>query len=181
MKYRGLKEYLFIYQIILSTMDLEKLARFLVKAKKNTYASANKMNIETERPLHNELEFSEEEFYYRDSYVGFFQAPGMEEVRLGKNGETIWTMAYSGGMLPEYQEISNIIFAKKTFTFLKKALSLIEESKPYRGPEELIDGDWKYECSVEGNLKRFKGHEKIFYKNKEIFNQDFIGGIVLDK
>lgn len=108
-------------------MDMQRLAKFLVEAKKNTYASANKMNIDPERPLHDELEYSDGEFYYRDSYVGFFQAPGMEEVRLGKEGKTIWTMAYSGGMLPKYQGKLDILFAKKAFGFLKKALGLVEE------------------------------------------------------
>jgi len=96
-------------------LDLKKLARFLVKAKKGTYASVNKMKIEPERPLHDELEYSEGDLYYRDSYVGFFQAPGMEEVRLGKKGKTIWTMAYSGGMLPKFQ--NNFKFAIEVFTF----------------------------------------------------------------
>ena len=162
-------------------MDLKKLVKFLVEAKKKTYASANKMNIDLERPLHDELEFSNGEFYYRDSYVGFFQAPGIEEVRLGEEGKTIWTMAYSGGMLPKYQGMLNILFAKKTFGFLKKALNLVEESKPYRGPEKLEEGDWKYESSVKGDIKRFIGHEKIFFKGEEVFSQDYIGGLVLDK
>ena len=161
-------------------MDLNRLAKFLVEAKKKTYASANKMDIDSERPLHEELEFSDGEFYYRDSYVGFFQAPGMEEVRIGKEGKTIWTMAYSGEMLPKYQGKLNILFAKKTFGFLKKALTLIEESKPYRGPEKLKEGDWKYKCSVGGDIKKFIGHEKIFFKEEEVFSQDYIGGLVLN-
>lgn len=160
-------------------IDLKKLSRFLVKAKKNTYASVNKMKIEPERPLHDELDFSDNEFYYRDSYVGFFQAPGMEEVRLGKNGETIWTMAYSGGMLQKYQK--NIDFALQTFSFLKEAMSLVNEKYPFRGINKLKEGDWKYECTVKGDIKRFLGHEKIYFKDKEVFSQDYIGGLVINK
>ena len=160
-------------------VDLDKLSRFLVKAKKGTYASLNGMKIEPERPLHNELEFSEGDLYYRDSYVGFFQAPGMEEVRFGKDGETIWTMTYSGGMLAEYQE--NVDFAKEAFGFLKKVLTLIDEKMPYRGPERLEEGDWEYVNEVEGDIKRFIGHEKILFKGKEVFSQDYIGGLVIDK
>ena len=37
--------------------DLKRLAKFLVKAKKATYASVNKHKIEPERPSHDELEF----------------------------------------------------------------------------------------------------------------------------
>ncbi|MBR9706110.1 hypothetical protein GOV14_03690 [Candidatus Pacearchaeota archaeon] len=160
-------------------IDLKKLAKFLVQAKISTYASMNKMKIDSERPRHDELEFFDEEFYYRDSYVGFFQAPGMEEVRLGRDGKTIWTMAYSGGMLLEYQE--DVEFAMQTFTFLKKAMSLVNEKMPYRGIDKLKDGDWEYVCEVKGDIKRFIGHERIFFKNKEVFSQDYIGGLVLDK
>jgi hypothetical protein len=160
-------------------VDTERLARFLVKAKKGTYASTDSQGITSERPGHKELEFEEEGLYYRDSYVGFFQAPGMEEVRLGKAGETIWTMAYSGGMLPEFQE--SLDFAKRTFGFLKKALEMVQESAPFRGPGIFEEGDWKYTSEIEGDIKRFLGHEKIFYKGKEVFSQDYAGGIVISK
>ncbi len=160
-------------------INLKKLAEFLVKAKTQTYASMNSQEIKSERPGHNELEFEEDSLYYRDSYVGFFQAPGMEEVRLGKDGETIWTMAYSGGMLSEFQ--NDIEFAKQVFTFLKKVLGLVTEDIPFRGPKELEEGNWRYMNKIEGEIKRFKGHEKIFFKGKEVFNQDYIGGIVIEK
>ena len=163
----------------MAKIDLEKMAKFLVKAKKATYASANKQDIEPERPMHNELEFEEDGFYYRDSYVGFFQAPGMEEVRLGKKGRTIWTMAYSGGMLPKYQE--NIKFAKQVFIFLKKSLGLVKENFPFRGPKEFEEEGWKYVNEIDGDIKRFKGREKIFFEEKEVFNQDYIGGLVIEK
>jgi len=160
--------------------DLKEIAKFLVKAKKATYASENSMEIEAERPKHKELEFSEGDLYYRDSYIGFFQAPGMEEVRLGgKSGKTIWTMAYSGGMLTGFQD--DIVFAKQAYSFLKKALGLVNEGMPFRGPKILEEGDWKYSCQVKGDIKRFIGHEKIFFKNKEVFSQDYIGGLVLEK
>jgi hypothetical protein len=159
--------------------DLKKLIKFLVKAKKQTYASINKMKIESERPLHDELEFSEGDLYYRDSYVGFFQAPGMEEVRLGKNGRTIWAMAYSGGMSPEFQ--NNVDFAKQVFSFLKKALNLVDEGIPYRGPSRLKEKDWEYINEIKGDIKRFIGHERILFKNKEVFSQDYFGGLVIEK
>jgi len=32
---------------------------------------------------------------------------------------------------------------------------------------------------VEGDIKSFKGTEKIFYKDEEVFIQDYIGGLVV--
>jgi hypothetical protein len=160
-------------------LNMVELAKFLVKAKISTYASINKMKITSERPLHDELEFEEGGLYYRDSYVGFFQAPGMEEVRLGKSGKTIWTMAYSGGMLDKYHGDKD--FALQTFTFLKLALRSINTKIPYRGPTSIKDGNWNYVNKVKGSIKRFSGIEKIYFKKKLVFSQDYIGGLVIDK
>jgi len=160
-------------------INLKELAKFLVRAKTNTYASLKSKEIKSERPNHKELEFEDGDFYYRDSYVGFFQAPGMEEVRLGKEGKIIWTMAYSGGMLPEFH--GDLELAKSAFTFLKEALSLVSEEMPYRGPKKLKREDWEYFNSVNGDIKRFSGNEKIFFKRKEVFSQEYIGGLVIEK
>ena len=162
------------------TIDLKKLAKFLVKAKTGTYASMDKKKIVPERTLHNELDFSEGDFYYRDSYVGFFQAPGMEEVRLSsKYGRTIWTMAYSGGMNKKFH--GDIGFAKETFSFLKNALGKVNENAPFRGPAKLKEGNWEYINTFKGDIENFVGHEKILFKGKEVFSQDYMGGLVVEK
>ncbi len=164
-------------------IDLEKLAKFLVNAKKATYASENTIELPNpERPLHKELEYSDGEFYYIDSYIGFFQAPGIEEVRLkNREGPTIWTMAYSGGMLPRYQK--DIIFAKKIFRHLKKALSLVTEDIPFRGPRLYEEDGLRYKNIVEGDIKRFRLLEDISLvdNGEEVFAQDCVGGLVISK
>lgn len=35
---------------------------------------------------------------------------------------------------------------------------------PYRGPEKLEGGDWKYTSTLSGDIKDFIGNEKIYYK-----------------
>lgn len=74
-----------------------------------------------------------------------------------------------------------MILQKKTFVFLKKALSLVEEKNPYRGPEKLEEGDFLYINKVVGSLSDFKGEEKIFYKNEEVFCQNYFGGLIINK
>lgn len=88
-------------------------------------------------------------------------------------------MAYSGGMLPEFQ--NNQDFAEKTFTFLKKALLLVDKSKPFRGPNRLKEGDFEYINACEGDIKDVSGREKILFKGEEVFIQNYIGGLVLNK
>ena len=157
-------------------VNKKELAKFLVRAKKQTYAGGGK-EVSSQRPGFKELEYTEGAWNYRDSYVGFFSAPGQEVVRL--NDSPVWSMAYNGGMKPEYH--NDVVFTEKVFNFLIKALGTVEESMPFRGPKNLKDGDFEYINVVEGDATNFKGHEKILFKGKEVFNQDYFGGLIIDK
>ncbi|MBU2615581.1 MAG: hypothetical protein KKC19_00590 [Nanoarchaeota archaeon] len=97
-------------------LDLGGLARFLVRAKIESYAG-NGREVTSERPGFKELEFAEGDWNYRDSYVGFFMAPGQEIARF--QGSPVWAMSYNGGMLPDYR--NHVGYAKEVFTFLKKS------------------------------------------------------------
>ena len=94
-------------------------------------------------------------------------------------GQPIWAMAYDGGMKEEF--VGNLEFTKKTFTFLKKALSLVEEKRPFRGPDRLEEGNWLYIDESEGDVFRFKGIERILFQGKEVFRQNYIGGSIIPK
>jgi len=157
-------------------INLKELSNFLIKAKAETYARSGK-EIISQREGFKEMDFSDGDWYYRDSYSGYFMAPGQEVVRF--KGQPIWAMAYSGGMLPEYHR--NKDFAKQTFSFLKKALLKVELSRPFRGPERLEEGDWEYRDSSEGDIRDFKGTEIIFFRGKEVFRQNYIGGLIIPK
>ena len=84
-----------------------------------------------------------------------------------------------GGMEPEFHRDTH--FAHQTFSFLKKALSLGEKRRVFqpRGPREFTDGDWAYQCNLDGNLQRFKGEEKILFRGKVVFAHAFNGGLFL--
>jgi len=157
-------------------INLKELAIFLVKAKSQAYAGEGK-EILSQRPDFKELEFSEGDYDYRDSYAGFFFAPGQEVVRF--KGKPIWAMAYSGGMLQEYH--GDVTFAKQTFTFLKKCLLRIQVARPLRGPEKFQEGDFEYKDTSKGDLSDFSGTEHIFYRGKEVFRQQYIGGLIISK
>lgn len=144
-------------------IDLKELAMFLVKAKKQTYAGEGK-EITPQRPDFKELEYSENDYDYRDSYTGFFYAPGQEVVRIKE--VPIWSMSYSGGMRPEYH--GDVEFAGKVFAFLKKALFKVTADIPFRGPKKFKEGDFEYVNEVEGSVENFIGHEKILFKGKEV-------------
>ncbi|MFH1174551.1 MAG: DUF5680 domain-containing protein [archaeon] len=157
-------------------IDEQELAAFLVEAKKATYAG-NGTEVTPERPGFKELEYSQEKWNYRDSYVGFFSAPGQEVVRF--QGKPVWIMSYSGGMRPLFN--TNIVYAKEVFAFLKRCLLLIPEDSPFRGPKLHEEGDWKYTNNVQGDLSYFFGYESIFHQSELVFRQQYIGGAVREK
>jgi len=155
-------------------VNLKELANFLVKAKLSSYAGGGK-EAKPQRPGFKELEFTEKDWNYRDSYCGFFFAPGQEVVRL--YGKPIWVMSYSGGMNKKYHKNKKLTL--EVFGFLKKAISLMSPSSPFRGTKSFRSGDFQYSNKTKGNIKDFIGEEKIFYKNKEVFKQDYIGGLMV--
>ena len=156
--------------------NLEDLTTLLVNAKIHTYAGEGK-EVTPERPGFKELEFSEEDWNYRDSYAGFYLAPGQEIVRF--KGTPVWAMAYSGGMVDFYY--GDLDFAQQTFRFLKQALRRVERQRPFRGPSLFREGDYVYTDQSEGGLPRFRGREKIFHLEQHVFQQDYIGGLILPK
>jgi len=157
-------------------MDLKELAKFLVEAKKNTYAADGK-EVGPERKGFKEFEYRRGKWYYKDSYVGFFMAHGQEVVRYEE--KPVWVMSYSGGMKEDFQ--NDIEFAKETFSFLKKALSKVEESRPFRGPRLFEKNGFIYMNEYYGDIKNFRGIELINCKGKNVFKQNYIGVLIKGK
>ena len=165
-------------------IDLQQLTQFLALAVIKTYVGNGK-EVLPWVPSFKELEYPENgwedqnvDYYYRDSYSGFYLAPGREVVYF--RGIPIWSRTYNGGMESKYRE--NESFAKETFKFLKKALLRVDPAKPYkRGPDYFKEDDWEYISEIEGNIERFKGKERILYKGEQVFSQDYGGCLILHK
>jgi hypothetical protein len=153
-------------------LELKELASFLVKAKRATYAGGGK-DVKPQRPGFKELEFSEGDFNYRDSYAGFYAAPGQEIVRF--KGVPVWSMAYDGETMKQFRNET----AFKIYAFLKKALMQVEETEPFRGLEYFEEGNFVYISETVGDITRFTGQEKILLKGIEAFRQSFFGGLIL--
>ncbi len=156
-------------------IELDKLYLFIQKAGRSTYASSGVESITYDKNGFKELNFTEGDYTYKDSYAGFFKSRGMEIVTY-KN-QPVWTMSYGGGMLEENEEL-----ALQTFGFLKKAF-LTDEPKfqTFRGPSSLKEGDWEYSYKQDGDIKEFSGYEEISFKGKRVFFHRTIGGLVVNK
>lgn len=154
-------------------MYIKQLAKFLIKAKINTYASSGEDGEKILPDGGKEFEFKEKEFKYRDRYFGFNPFIGQEIV--WQNGKIIWGMNYYGKI------ISEIIPAKEIYQFLQEALRKVPEDKPFRGPAKFVKGKLLYLNKVKGTIEKFEGKEKIFYKRKLIYELIYHGGIIIEK
>jgi len=155
---------------------LIELNGFLGKASKATYAGGGG-EVESWRTGFKELEYRENDWYYRDSYTGYLRSWGQEVV--WHNDKPVWTCLYGGGMTENHMDSE---FADKTFNFLKKVLSAGDKETTFqpRGPKEYSDNNsWYYQCELEGNIDKFNGHESISYNGKVVFTHDIFGGLVL--
>ena len=147
---------------------MNNLARFIVKAKRNTYASG-KPPKKLEDGF-EEFEYAEGDYSYRDRYYARDPNPfGGQEV-VWKDKKPIWIMNYYGFVISE--KIPN----KEIYPFLRKAMSLVNEKTPFRGPTTLKEGKFKYVNNVSGNVNKFKGTEKILFNGKEVYQLDYHGG-----
>lgn len=152
--------------------DLNLLQEFIQRAGTATYAGGGKYEKNPERSGFSELVYTEGDWNYRDSYVGFYRSRGMEVVRY--QGMPVWSTSYGGGMLKGKEGLAEV-----TFAFLKKAmLAKTQMFFSARGPQNLKDGDWEYKYIQEGNLEEFNGYEEIYFKNELVFFHRIIGGII---
>ena len=152
----------------MNVKKLAKLNKFLVKAKKNTYAGGGKEKKLSDQS--RELRFKQGKFEYRDRYFGSISFIGQEVVFYDK--KIIWGTNYYGRV------VSETIFSDQIYRFLKKALKKITENKPFRGPDNFQLENFKYTNKVKGKIDNFKGNEIIFYKKEIVYKLNYHGGLV---
>lgn len=156
------------------SIHIEELNKFLYEANKNGYGSDGK-EVPAQRPGFTELEYISGDWKMHDSYAGHYFAPGQEVVYY--KDEPVWAMAYAGGMKFKYHGNDDI--THESFVFLKKALMAMDLAKPFRGPEKFEEGEFKYASTVTGDTKDFIGNEKIYKDDNLVFEQNFIGGVIV--
>ena len=146
-------------------MTENEIIEFLVRAKKKTYAGKGAESSPS-RPQSHDLEYSEGELLYIDSFLGGGRFAGEEAVWI--SGVPRWSMNYVGRVTGE----------PFSGDFLKEALLRVPEDMPYRGPREYSDGDYSYTCEVSGAFDWFHGYEVITYRGEQIYDCYFHGGAI---
>jgi hypothetical protein len=146
--------------------SIDELARFLVQAKRSTYASQGG-KIPSRRLGAKDLAYEAGRYRYVDSYFGELDFSGQEDVYL--DGVPTWSMNYYGRMIRDDVPEGFI-------ETLREALLLVDTDKPYRGCEQYKRGRYIYTCHTEGTILAFHGQETITHEGEEVYRLHFHGG-----
>ena len=153
----------------------EVFVRFLVSAKRSTYASlGDEASVEALLPGSRQLEYREGPWFYRDIYFGTAYFVGQETVYY--EDSPFWAMSYAGGVLPAVEPHE----MKLIYGFLREALHAIPSEMPFRGPKEFrkaLDG-WIYRNQAYGDLARFWGAETIALEGQIVYELRYSGGLL---
>ncbi len=152
-------------------VDAGALARFLVKAKTEGYASGDESRI---RKLSDGgLEaggLADGQFTYRDRWYGETAFSGEEVVHY--RGRPVWSMNFFGATSKGARIPAE--FPK----FHKSALRRVTADLPFRGPLFHQEGDLVYVNDVTGSVRQFSGVERVLYRGQEIFRLVYHGGLL---
>jgi hypothetical protein len=157
-----------------SSLEHDQLIRFLLAAKRCTYAAggtASSTVVAPALPGSHQLEFREGELFYRDVYFGEAHFAGQETVYAGPT--PIWSMVYSGGFTEKVTELAE---AGEIGQTLQAALREVPPGLPYRGPARFTQGAYTYLNRVQGGLDWFYGDEAILRGEEEVYRLNYSGG-----
>ena len=143
----------------------ENIVDFLIKAKQATYAGKGAKTTSSREQSHD-LIYRDGDLMYYDTYLGTGKFAGEEALWI--KGQPYWGMNYIGRVTGE----------NFSGDFLKEALLLVPKDKPFRGPDDYVNGDYSYHCDILGNFEWFQGREVIKYKETDIYECVFHGGLV---
>lgn len=151
----------------------DKFTRFLCDAKRATYASQDGSTIV--KPLlkgSHQLEFLQGPLFYRDVYYGGDFFIGQETVYF--EDTPLWGMCYAGGLNTGHDTPGS----PGIYDFLGIALRAVPQHAPFRGPEDLTQGDFSYTNRILGTYERFSGVETIAYQETPVYLLHYSGGLI---
>jgi hypothetical protein len=146
----------------------EELAAFLVTAKLGCYAADDERQLRTLEDGGLEVSFTQGELCYRDRWYGGASFSGQELV--WRAGRACWGMSFHGTTSPAAPA--------QLFHFHKQALRRVPPAAPWRGPALHREAAFTYVNDWGGTLARFRGVERIFQGDAELFRLEYQGGLL---
>ena len=152
---------------------MNRLEKFLIEAKKQTYANESIEKVKSTRQNSKDYEYKKENMIYHDTYFGGTNFIGEEVIYI--DNEVYWAMNYYGVTLDES------LVEEAMDNALRTALMNVGKDKkvlPVRGPKEFINGEYKYTLDITGNINYFSGIERIYKNDKLIYELKCNGGLI---
>jgi hypothetical protein len=149
------------------------IEKFLIEAKKQTYANENAPKIDSSRLNSKDYEYKKGNMIYHDTYFGGTNFIGEEVVYI--DNQTYWAMNYYGTTLDE------ALGEEAMDKALRPALMKVGEDTniiPVRGPMEFINGEYRYTFEVNGNINCFNGTERVYKNDVKIYELRCTGGLI---
>lgn len=150
------------------------IEKFLIEAKKQTYANETVEKVANTRQNSKDYEYKKDKMVYHDTYFWGTKFIGEEVVYV--DNKTYWAMNYYGVTLDETLKEEAMDKA------LRPALMNVGKDKdiiPVRGPKEWVNGEYKYSFNVIGDINYFSGIETIYKNNKKIYELKCNGGLIM--
>ena len=159
----------------MNDISQSRLAKFLVEAKRRTYAGLDD-DATMATPLlpgSKQLEHRAGDLLYRDIYFGMAFFVGQETVQAGER--VIWSMSYAGGVSPGIGDRQEWL---AIYALLRKALLAVEDERPFRGPAQFAEGDLRYINEAQGDIAEFHGEEEIHRAGAKVYGLSYQGGLI---
>ncbi len=150
---------------------MDVLEEFIIRAKAATYVGGGN-HVAPTRTNSHDLVFSEGSLKYLDSYYGGKDFVGQEAV--WENDTPLWAMNYYGRILD-----GDLIDAGRAANVIKAALSTLYAQGRFLGEFNFAVDGYTYEDRNMGGYKQFVGVEKIFVQDKQVYQLDYHGGIII--
>ena len=149
------------------------IEKFLIEAKKQTYANENAPKIGSSRLNSKDYEYKKDNMIYHDTYFGGTNFIGEEVVYI--DNQTYWAMNYYGTTLDK------TLGEEAMDKALRPALMKVGEDVnviPVRGPKEFINGEYKYTFEIRGDINCFNGIESVYKNDVKIYELRCTGGFI---
>jgi hypothetical protein len=89
--------------------------------------------------------------------------------------KVIWSMVYAGGVAPSIKDRAEV---RSIYAFLRQALRLVGEDRPYRGASNFEADGYTYTDRREGDLTEFHGSERIEKSGRVVYQLHYSGGSI---
>ena len=153
---------------------MEQLEKFLIEAKKQTYANGNVDKVNSSRVGSNDYHYERDGMVYHDTFFGGVKFIGEEVVYINSD-VPVWGMNYYG------VTIDSSLSEEAMDKALRPALMRVGEDKnvlPLRGPSRFENEEYVYTFKCEGTIDNFSGVEEIYKNDKLIFKLQCHGGLI---